>query len=83
MVEIREKTTILNKLIHKSQAIHGGQRVCEENNELELELEKNEILVKYFAVKGPNLKGCRRTVTILIGVILTTRILYSIKVIVQ
>ena len=39
--------------------------------------------MKYFAVKGPNLKGCRRAVTILIGVILTTRILYSIKVIVQ
>ena len=82
MAEIREKTSILNKLIHKPQAIHGGQRVCEENNELELE-KKNEILVKYFAVKGPNLKGCRRTVTLLIGVILTTRILYSIKVIVQ
>ena len=82
MAEIREKQVrILNKLIHKSQAIHGGQRVCEENNELELE--KNEILVKYFAVKGPNLKGCRRTVTLLIGVILTKRILYSIKVIVQ
>ena len=75
------KTSILNKLIHKPQAIHGGQRVCKENNELELE-EKNEIL-KYFVVKGPNLKGCRRTVTLLIGVILTTRILYSIKVIVQ
>ena len=84
MAKIREKTSILNKLIHKPQAIHGGQRVCEENNELELELEKkNEILVKYFAVKGPNLKGCRRTVTLLIRVILTTRILYSIKVIVQ
>ena len=76
------KTNILNKLIYKPQAIHGGQRVCEENNELELE-KKNEILMKYFAVKGPNLKGCRRTVTLLIGVILTTRILYSIKVIVQ
>ena len=33
------KTSILNKLIHKPQAIHGGQRVCKENNELELELE--------------------------------------------
>ena len=75
------KISILNKLIHKPQAIHGGQRVCEENNELELE-KKHEILVKYFEVKGPNLKGCRRIVTLLIGVILTTRILYSIKVIV-
>ena len=77
------KTSIPNKLIHKPQDIHGGQRVCKENNELELELEKNEILLKYFAVKGSTLKGCRRTVTLLIGVILTTRILYSIKVIVQ
>ena len=42
--------------------------MCEENK-----LEKeNEILVKYFVVKGLNLKGCRRTVTLLIGVILTT-----------
>ena len=58
--------------------------MCEENKlELELEEKKNEILVKYFVVKGPNWKGCRRTVTLLIGVILTTRILYSIKVIVQ
>ena len=31
------KTSILNKLIHKPQAIHGGERVCEENK---LELEK-------------------------------------------
>ena len=75
------KTSIPNKLIHKPQAIHGGQRVCEENNELELE--KNGILAKYFAVKGSTLKGCRRTLTLLIGVILTTRILHSIKVIVQ
>ena len=33
---------MLNKLIHKPQAIHGGQRVCEENNELELELEEKK-----------------------------------------
>ena len=32
---------ILNKLIHKPQAIHGGQRVCEENK-LELELEEKK-----------------------------------------
>ena len=44
MAEIREKKCILNKLIHKPQAIHGGQRVCEENKlELELELEKKTI----------------------------------------
>ena len=57
--------------------------MCEENK-LELELEKkNEILVKHFAVKGSTLKGCKRTVKLLIGAILTTRILHSIKVIVQ
>ena len=30
-------------VIHKSQAIHGGQRVCEENNELELEEKKRNL----------------------------------------
>ena len=75
------KTSISNKLIHKPQAHSRIQRVCEENNELELE--KNEILMKYFAVKGSTLKGCRRTVTLLIGVIFNRRILHSIKVIVQ
>ena len=49
--------------------------MCEENNELELEKKQN--LGEEFAVKGPNLKGCRRTVTLMIGVMLTTRILYS------
>ena len=57
--------------------------MCEENNELELEEKKNEILVKYFAVKGSIFKGCIRRVTLLIGAILTIRILHSIKVIVQ
>ena len=42
------KTNILNKIIHKPQAIHGGQRVCEENNELELELEKKWNLGEVF-----------------------------------
>ena len=46
------KTSISNKLIHKPQAHSQGRRVYEENNELKLELEKNKILVKYFAVKG-------------------------------
>ena len=77
------KTSIPNKLIHKPQAIHREQRVCEQNNELELELEKNEILVKHFEMKGLTLKGCRRTVTLLIGMILNTRILYSIRIIVR
>ena len=38
-----EKNNILNKLIHKPQAIHRGQRVCEENNELELEEKKRNL----------------------------------------
>ena len=75
------KRIVPNKLIHKPQAHSWGPSVCEENNELELE--KNEILVKYFAVKGSTLKGCIRIVTLLIGAILTTRILHSIKAIVQ
>ena len=44
-------------------------------------MKKNESVVKYFAVKGSTLKGCRRTVKLLIGAILTTRILHSIKLI--
>ena len=42
------KTSILNKRIHKLQAIHGSQRVCKENNELELELEKKRNLGEVF-----------------------------------
>ena len=42
------KTSIVIKLIHKPQAIHGGQWVCEENNELELELEKKRNLGEVF-----------------------------------
>ena len=71
------KASILNKLNHKPQA-HA--RVCEENNELELE--KNEILVKYFVVKGSILKGYRRTVTIRINMNFATKILHNIKVLV-
>ena len=52
--------------------------VCKESKELELE--KNEILLKYFAVKGSTLKGCRRTVTLRIKLIFMTRILHNIKV---
>ena len=69
------KTSILNKLNHKLQA-HA--RVCEENRELE----KNEILLKYFAVKGSTLKGCERIVTQPFQMKLATKILHSIKVLV-
>ena len=69
------KTSIPNKLNHKPQA---QARVCKENRELE----KNEILLKYFAVKGSNLKGCRTTVTLPIEMKIATRILHNIKVLV-
>ena len=48
------KTSKPNKLNHKPQA-HA--RVCEENQE------KNDCLLKYFAVKRSTLEACRRTVT--------------------
>ena len=42
------ETSIPNKLSTNRKLIHGGQRVYKENKleELELELEKNEILLK-------------------------------------
>ena len=70
MAEIWEKIKP-NKLNHKPQG------TCEENKE-----EKNKIRLKYFAVKGSTLETCKRTVTLPIEVILTTKILHSIKVIV-
>ena len=48
------KTSIPSKLIHKPQAIHGGQRVCEENNELKLELEKKRNLGEVFCGESIN-----------------------------
>ena len=73
------KTNIPNKLSTYYKPIHGGQRACEENK---LELEKNKILMKYFAVKGSTLKGCRRTVKQRIDPNFVTRILHNIKVLV-
>ena len=78
---MREKS-IPNKLSTNRKPIHGGQRVCEENKLEELELEKNEILLKYFAVKGSTLKGCRKTETIRIDRNFVLRILHNIKVLV-
>ena len=57
-------------------------RVCDENKELELELEKNKNLLKYFVVKGLTLKGCRRTMTPRIERNLKRRIVHNIKVLV-
>ena len=70
------KTIRPNKLNHKPQV------VCEENKENELE-EKNDSPLKYFAVEGSNLEACRTTVPRPIQAKLTTRIVQSIKVLVQ
>ena len=51
--------------------------VCKENKDLEL---KNEILLKYFEVKGSNLKGYRRSVMLPFELYFTTRIVHNIKV---
>ena len=52
--------------------------MCEENKEKELE-EKNNSLLKYFAVKGSTLEACRRTVLQPIQAKLTTRIVQNHK----
>ena len=68
-------TTIPNKLNHKLQA-HA--RVREENKEKET----NDSLLKYFAVEGLTLECFRRTVTRLMKMELTARIVQNIKVLV-
>ena len=50
-------------------------RVCEENK---LEIEKNEILLKHFAVKESTLKGYRRTVALPIMPNFMTRIVRAV-----
>ena len=70
MADIWEKTSIPNKLNHKLQA-HA--RMYEENQE------KNDRLLKYFAVKGSPLEACRRAVMLLIAMIFATWILHSIN----
>ena len=67
MAEIWES----NYINYKPQA---NARVCEE---------KNEIWLKYFALKGLILEACSRTVMLPIEANFTTKILHSIKVIVQ
>ena len=51
--------------------------VYKENKDLEL---KNEILLKYFEVKGSTLKGYRRSVMLPFELYFTTRIVHNIKV---
>ena len=69
MAEVWEKQ--LYQIINRKPMLG----VCEEN--------KNEIWLKYFAFKGSILEACRRTVKLRIEANFTTKILYSIKVIVQ
>ena len=51
----------MRKTIRPNKLNHKPQGVCEENKEKELE-EKNDSLLKYFAVEGSNLEACTRTV---------------------
>ena len=69
------KTSIPNKLNHKPQT-HA--RVCEEN----VEENKNNCQLKYFAIKGLTLEACRRTVMQQIHSIFTRGIVHNIKVLV-
>ena len=72
----------MRKTIRPNKLNHKPQGVCEENKENELE-EKNDSPLKYFAVEGSNLEACRTTVPRPIQAKLTTRIVQSIKVLVQ
>ena len=71
------KTSIPNKLNHKPQAHARGVR------RKRRKFFKNDYQLKYFAVKRSTLEACRRRVTQQIAMIFATRILYSIKVLVQ
>ena len=70
----------MRKTIRPNKLNHTPQGVCEENKELE---EKNDSRLKYFAVEGSNLEACTRTVPRSIQAKLITRIVQSIKVLVQ
>ena len=71
----------MRKTIRPNKLNHKPQGVCEENkNELE---GKKRQSIKIFAVEGSNLEACRTTVPRPIQAKLTTRIVQSIKVLVQ
>ena len=72
----------MRKTIRPNKLNHKPQGVCEENKK-ELEEKKNDSRLKYFAVEGSNLEACTRTVQRSIQAKLTTRIVQSIKVLVQ
>ena len=72
----------MRKTIRPNKLNHKPQGVCEENKN-ELEGKENDSLLKYFAVEGSNLEACRTTVPRPIQAKLTTRIVQSIKVLVQ
>ena len=70
--------------MRKTQINHKPQvhaRVCKENEEENKE--NNDCWLKYFAVKGSTLKGCRRTEMLPIQAKLITRIVQNIKILVQ
>ena len=73
----------MRKTIRPNKLNHKPQRVCEENKKELEEEEKNDSRLKYFAVEGSNLEACTRTVPRSIQAKLTTRIVQSIKVLVQ
>ena len=72
----------MRKTIRPNKLNHKPQGVCEENKN-ELEEKKNDSQLKYFAVEGSNLEAYTRTVPRSIQAKLTTRIVQSIKVLVQ
>ena len=72
----------MRKTIRPNKLNHKPQGVCEENKK-ELEEEKNDSRLKYFAVQRSNLEACTRTVPRSIQAKLATRIVQSIKVLVQ
>ena len=68
------KIIIPNKLHHKPQAMQGCVKKIKRIRR------KNDCscLLKYFAVKGLTLEGCRRTLKIKIQSIIITRIIFNV-----
>ena len=73
----------MRKTIRPNKLNHKPQGVCEENKKELEEEKKNDSRLKYFAVEGSNFEAYTRTVPRSIQAKLTTRIVQSIKVLVQ
>ena len=73
----------MRKTIRPNKLNHKPQGVCEENKKEFEEEKKNDSRLKYFAVERSNLEAYTRTVPRSIQAKLTTRIVQSIKVLVQ